>query len=159
MEPARLVFIALFYAAGALVHASLAVFLRNGASPCAQRSPSAQPARHACRHNVLMCFNWVFNLRRCMSSHVIASAGIARPAAIDIKCHNLVHNRSARERAKAATIAYTAVTVAFNVSFVLRPGELDLVSNPPWTRVAAVMAVFTFFDGVRGAADPDHCAG
>jgi len=63
-------------------------------------------------------------------------------------------NRSAQEVAKAAAIAYTAVAVAVNISLVLRPGELHLVSNPPWTRVAALMAVFNFFDGVRQLLSP-----
>ncbi len=61
----------------------------------------------------------------------------------------LCGHRTAQEFAKAAAIAYTAVAVAVNISLILRPGELDLVSNPPWTRVAAIMAVFNFFDGVR----------
>lgn len=61
------------------------------------------------------------------------------------------HCRSAQELAKALTVCYTAATVALNVSLFLRPGELDLVANPPWTRVSVFMAIFTFFDGVRDA--------
>lgn len=59
--------------------------------------------------------------------------------------------RSAQELTKAGTVCYTAATVALNVSFFLRPGELDLVANPPWTRVSTFMSIFTFFDGVRAA--------
>ena len=70
--------------------------------------------------------------------------GLPPPTVVVWCCH-----RSAQEFAKAATAVYTALMVAVNVSLILRPGELDLVSNPPWMRVAAVMAVFTFFDGVR----------
>ena len=70
-------------------------------------------------------------------------------------------SRSAQEFVKAATVCYVTVMVALNVSLVLRPGELDLVANPPWTRVSAVMAVFTFFDGVcaasAGFVDHEFC--
>ena len=38
LKPARLILNALFYAAGALVNASAAVFLRNRGSPCVQHS-------------------------------------------------------------------------------------------------------------------------
>ena len=62
-----------------------------------------------------------------------------------------LQSRSAQEFAKAVTICYTAATVALNVSLFLRPGELDLVAKPPWTRVSAIMAVVYFFDGVRAA--------
>ena len=49
VEPTRLVFVAVFYTAGALVHASLAAYLRNGAPPCASCTVSARPVRTARR--------------------------------------------------------------------------------------------------------------